>query len=54
MEKFAAKFLNQFATQFLMFLSHNTIINWYKASGFTGLFYTRDDGEITLVILLLI
>ena len=25
-------------------------INWYEASGFTGLFNTKDHGAITLVI----
>ena len=25
------------------------VINWHKASGFTGLFNTKDHGAITLV-----
>ena len=28
----------------------HTVINWYKASGFTGLFNTKDRCAITLVI----
>ena len=27
-----------------------TVVNWYKTSGFTGLFNTTDHGAITLVI----
>ena len=31
---------------------YKIVINWYIASGFTGLFNTKDHGATTLVIIL--